>query len=145
MVLNDNWWTPYLYPQNKIIEKAFKEQENDINITIPLDDSVRRINFNNDSCFGNQFDDINNKLTKLKDNIKDFSFEEQQKLLIYCLDTLGFNNKMFYHDLEKVKDLHRLLLNRIYGDLYKFYKLLIEYVNKSIDKETLIKNIKNDL
>jgi hypothetical protein len=61
MLLDDNWWTPYLYPQNKIIEKAFKEQENDINITIPFDDSVRRIHFNNDSCFGNQYDDVNNK------------------------------------------------------------------------------------
>ena len=69
MVLNDNWWTPYLYPQNKIIEKAFKEKENDINITIPFDDSVRRIHFKNDSCFGKQFDDIHNKYRLIRRKI----------------------------------------------------------------------------
>lgn len=69
MLLNDNWWTPYLYPQNKIIEKAFKEQENDINITIPFDNSVRRIHFKNDSCFGNQFDDVNNKCRLIRRKI----------------------------------------------------------------------------
>ena len=69
MVLNDNWWTPYLYRQNKIIEKAFKEQEHDINITIPFDDSVRRIHFNNDSCFGNQYDDVNNKCRLIRRKI----------------------------------------------------------------------------
>ena len=69
MILGDNWWTPYLYPQNKIIEKAFKEKKNDINITIPFDDSVRRIHFKNDSCFGNQFDDINKKCRLIRRKI----------------------------------------------------------------------------
>lgn len=69
MLLEDNWWTPYLYPQNKIIEKAFKEKENDTNITIPFDDSVRRIHFNNDSCFGNQYDDINNNCRLIRRKI----------------------------------------------------------------------------
>ena len=79
MVLNDNWWTPYLYPQNKIIEKAFKEEENDINITIPFDDSVRRIHFNNDSCFGNQYDDVNNKCRLIRRKI--VTIGELQKLI----------------------------------------------------------------
>ena len=79
MILNDNWWTPYLYPQNKIIEKAFKEQENDINITIPFDDSVRRIHFNNDSCFGNQYDDVNNKCRLIRRKI--VTIGELQKLI----------------------------------------------------------------
>ena len=69
MLLEDNWWTPYLYPQNKNIEKAFKEQEHDINISIPFDDSVRRIHFNNDSCFGNQYDDVNNKCRLIRRKI----------------------------------------------------------------------------
>jgi hypothetical protein len=77
MLLDDKWWTPYLYPQNKIIEKAFKEQENNINITIPFDDSVRRIYFNKDSCFGNQFDDINNKCRLIRRKIVTISeFQE---------------------------------------------------------------------
>lgn len=79
MILGDNWWTPYLYPQNKIIEKAFREQENDINITIPFDDSVRRIHFNIDSCFGNQFDDVNNKCRLIRRKI--VTVGELQKLI----------------------------------------------------------------
>ena len=69
MLLDDNWWALYLYPQNKIIEKAFKDEEKDVNITIPFDDSLRRIHFNNDSCFGNQFDDVNNKCRLIRRNI----------------------------------------------------------------------------
>jgi len=91
-----------------------------------------------------KFNDIQTKLNKLKDTFRDFSVGEQQKLLIYCLDTLGFNNKIFYHDLNKVKELYDLLINRIYGDLYKFYNLLIDYVNKSIDDKIVDSKIKNN-
>lgn len=90
-----------------------------------------------------KFNDIQTKLNKLKDTFRDHSVEEQQKLLIYCLDTLGFNNKMFCYDLDKVKELYNLLLNRIYGDLYKFYKLLIEYIDKSIDDKVVDSKIKS--
>lgn len=69
MVLDDNWWTPYLYEQNKIIEKAFTDQENNVTITIPFDNSIRRINLINDTCFGNQYDDINNKCRLIRRKI----------------------------------------------------------------------------
>lgn len=67
--LDDKWWCPYLYEQNKIIENAFKEKNNNINITLPFDNSIRRIQFNNDTCFGNQYDDINNKTRMIRRKI----------------------------------------------------------------------------
>ena len=79
MVLDDNWWTPYLYEQNKIIEKAFKEQENNINITIPFDDSIRIIHFNNESCFGNQYDVTYSKCRLIRRKI--ITIGELQKLI----------------------------------------------------------------
>lgn len=90
------------------------------------------------------FIDIHTKLNKLKDTFKDYSIDENQKLLIYCLDTLKFNNNMFYHDLNKVEELYKLLQNRIYGDLYKFYKLLNEYINRTIDDKIVISKINNE-
>jgi hypothetical protein len=91
-----------------------------------------------------KFNIIYSKLDKLKNTFREYSDEEQQKLLVFCLDTLGFNNIMFYYDLEKVKGLYQLLLNRIYGDLYKFYNLLVDYINKSIVDKVINTKIKNN-
>ena len=79
MLLNDNWWTPYLSSQNKIIENAFKNKEKNVSITIPFDNSVRRIQLNNDSCFGNQINDVNSNCRLIRRKI--LTIGELQELI----------------------------------------------------------------
>ena len=61
MVLSDEWWLPYLQHQNQIIETAYGECEQHVDITLATDNSSRRIKFNENNCFGTQLDIINHK------------------------------------------------------------------------------------
>lgn len=69
MLLSDKWWSPYLYPQNKIIEEGFKNNNSEIKITIPFDNSERIIEINQSSCFGYQKDEENNKIRLIRRKI----------------------------------------------------------------------------
>ena len=61
MALSDEWWLPYLQHQNQIIETAYGEYEQHVDITLATDNSSRRIKFNENNCFGTQLDIINHK------------------------------------------------------------------------------------
>ena len=61
MSLSDEWWIPYLQNQNQIIETAYTEYEQYVDITLSTDNSTRRIKFNENNCFAKQLDIINNK------------------------------------------------------------------------------------
>lgn len=85
---------------------------------------------------------IETKLNKLKEAFTDIIITENNRLLIYCLDTLGFHNKIFEYDYTTIQKLHNIILNRIYCDLYKFYKYLSEYIKSTITEDKVLKIIK---
>jgi hypothetical protein len=66
--LSNNWWTPYLYEQNKLIEEAFKSNEDSIIISLPCDNSTREIKFNGTS-YASQCDTINKKTRLIRRTI----------------------------------------------------------------------------
>lgn len=53
--LSDKWWIPYLYDQNLIIEEAYSNNLNNIDIKL-IDNSEKNIQFINNSIFGRQID-----------------------------------------------------------------------------------------
>tara|TARA_B110000008_G_scaffold275273_1_gene312409 strand:+ start:456 stop:1523 length:1068 start_codon:yes stop_codon:yes gene_type:complete len=61
MNLGEEWWIPYLQYQNEIIESSYNANYNNIEITLPTDNSKRLIKFNNNNCYANQVDTIHNK------------------------------------------------------------------------------------
>ena len=55
--LSDNWWSPYLNDQNKLIEEAFKNNQNSVEIEL-FDGTKRTIQFtDNFSCYAKQVND----------------------------------------------------------------------------------------
>lgn len=66
--LNDDSWCPYLYEQNNIIEDAFTNNKNDVEIILPFDNTMRIISFNRNSCYANQVDSnkTKNRLVRRK-------------------------------------------------------------------------------
>lgn len=58
--LIDEWWIPYLYEQNSIIENDYSKNNENSNITLP-DKTTRIIKFIKNSPFAQQNDYINNK------------------------------------------------------------------------------------
>ena len=80
MALGEEWWLPYLQHQNEIIETAYSESEEHVDITLSTNNSSRRIKFNENNCFARQLDIINHKsrcvrrvvitIAKLKEKLK---------------------------------------------------------------------------
>lgn len=60
MKLNDDWWIPYLYDQNKQIEDAFERNELGTTIVLPLCNEERSIKFIPNSTYGKQKDLVYN-------------------------------------------------------------------------------------
>jgi hypothetical protein len=61
MHLSDDWWIPYLFEQNNLIENAFNKKELNTIISLPYDNTKRKIEFIYNSVFGKQTDIINKK------------------------------------------------------------------------------------
>ena len=69
MKLDDKWWKPYLFEQNKKIEEAFSKNLKSTTIILPYDNSIRNIIFQSESCFANQKDDTGTKVRIIRRNI----------------------------------------------------------------------------
>lgn len=61
MKLYDDWWEPYLYEQNLQIEDAFSNNRTSTTIVLPIDNTVRNIEFTHNTAFAKQKDVVNNK------------------------------------------------------------------------------------
>ena len=56
----------------------------------------------------------------------------------FGLDSLQFQNKMIESEYEFILKQFKIIDNRIYGDYYKLYKIVIKYINDNIyDKKIL--------
>ena len=69
MKLEDKWWKPYLFEQNKIIEEAFSLNLQTTTITLPFDNSIRNIIFERESYFAKQKDETGTKVRIIHRNI----------------------------------------------------------------------------
>lgn len=54
--LDDSYWIPYLYEQNKSIEEAFKNRELEVEITLPIINVKKTIHMKPNSCYAKQHD-----------------------------------------------------------------------------------------
>ena len=63
MLLNDDWWVPYLYEQNKTIEENYSNNNFNITLNLPFDNSERTIIMENNSCYGKQMNYNNHSHT----------------------------------------------------------------------------------
>jgi len=59
----------------------------------------------------------------------------QNNLQLLSLDSLQFQITYLENEVEELKKNHVYILNRTYGDYYKFYKYLLEYYAESFPNE----------
>ena len=75
--LDESYWTPYFYEQNKKIEDGFNEGNNCVSITIPNTNENYLIYLNNGS-YGYQKHEIHNKRREIKRSIMKISVLKQK-------------------------------------------------------------------
>ena len=59
--LDDEWWCPYMYKENKEIEEAFSNDESFLNLDLPIQNGKRTIIFICGNPYATQIDPINKK------------------------------------------------------------------------------------
>lgn len=84
---------------------------------------------------------INNKVDELNSIYNNYLTEINDTLTYrISLDTFNFQTKLIDIENSNHNKLFKLFFNRIYGDYYKLYKKLIEYVKTNVQSVKIINN-----
>ena len=84
---------------------------------------------------------INNKVDELNIIYNNYLKEINDKLSYrISLDTFNFQTKLIDVENNNNNNLFKIFFNRIYGDYYKLYKKIIEYVKTDVQSVKIINN-----
>jgi hypothetical protein len=90
------------------------------------------------------FANLEVRVIKLKDIYKEFINKNSTTLFIFGLDSFYFQNKLIDNECSDMKKFYDLIMNRMYCEYYKLYKIILEYVNTNLsDDEKFIDSIRN--
>ena len=82
----------------------------------------------------NKKDDLNNKLSTLKNNYNELVSTNNKKIFLFCLDSFYYQYKLYSIEMENICKFITLLNNRMYGDYYKLYNIIIlQFKEKNAD------------
>lgn len=89
------------------------------------------------SEISNLFESLDGRITKLKDVYKDFIKNTNAikspdvKPFIFSLDSFYFQTSLLEKEFNYLKDYKNIIINRMYGEYYKLFKLINIYVDRS--------------
>jgi len=66
------------------------------------------------------------KLQDLKNTYNELLKQNTKKIFVFCLDSLFFQYKTLSIEIEDISRYTALINNRMYGDYYKLYKIILE-------------------
>lgn len=69
--------------------------------------------------------EINESISKLKENYNELIKVNNKKIFLFCLDSFYFQYKILTTEITNLSQLLQLVNNRIYGDYYKLYNIII--------------------
>ena len=73
------------------------------------------------------FDNLEQRVLKLKDLYKDFIDQNTTTLFIFGLDSFYFQNKLIDIELGDMKKFYDLIMNRMYCEYYKLYRVTCQW------------------
>ena len=87
------------------------------------------------------------KLQDLKNTYNELLKQNTKKIFVFCLDSLFFQYKTLSIEIEDISRYTALINNRMYGDYYKLYKIILEQsaTDLNIDVENLAEAFKKYL
>ena len=94
------------------------------------------------------FFEINEKIKnidKVYQNLINENKDNKDKLSLYGLDTLYFQSKLYKSQYENFDYIFKILNNRIYGDYFKLYKIIINTcISSNIDDPNFLSFINSN-
>ena len=85
---------------------------------------------------------IKEKLDILKTKYSDMIQNNKKKIFIFCLDSYYFQYKMLVVEMENINNTLCMIKNRIYGDYYKLYNVILSESNLNVDLSHFATKIK---
>jgi hypothetical protein len=98
---------------------------------------------------GTLFEGLEGRISKLTEVYNDFIKRTSQiktadtNIFIFSLDSFYFQNNLLKREYKYLNEYYNILINRMYGEYYKLYKLIVEYVVKSQIDNKLSETLKN--
>lgn len=88
---------------------------------------------------------LNNIVTKLNHIYTEFIKKNQDKVLIFGLDSLRFQSKLIGIEYEDMKRLFYAINNRMYCEYYKLYKIIMDYIIEKVSDVKIVEMVKSDV
>ena len=98
---------------------------------------------------GTLFEGLDGRITKLTEVYNEFIKSTKQiktadmKVFIFSLDSFYFQNNLLKREYRYLKEYYNIIINRMYGEYYKLYHLIIDYVMKNHVGGKLNENLKH--
>ena len=83
----------------------------------------------------NIFANLEQRVIKLKELYKDFIDHNTSTLFIFGLDSFYFQNKLIDIEFSDMKKFYDLIMNRMYCEYYKLYKIILDYCNHNLSDD----------
>ena len=88
---------------------------------------------------------LDTKILKLKGMYNEFIKNNKETLCVFGLDSLYFQGKIIDIEYDDVKRLFAAIINRMYCEFFKLYKIVVDYIKSNINDKKLLElvNIHN--
>jgi len=82
-------------------------------------------------CLNERLNTLETTLSEMKDKYKEFTKNNSKKIYLYSLDSFFFQYKILHVEFEHYKRFLTLINNRMYGDYYKLFMIIIAQSKES--------------
>jgi hypothetical protein len=86
--------------------------------------------------------DLVKKITKLKEIYSEFVKNNKQSVFIFGLDSFHFQGKLIDIEYEDMNRLFLAITNRMYCEYFKLYRIIMEYISKTINDVKILDTLK---
>jgi hypothetical protein len=76
---------------------------------------------------------LESRIVRLKSTYEEFIINNKEKLFVFGLDSFHFQGKLIDIEYDDMVRMYNAILNRMYCEYYKLYKIIIQYINESVD------------
>jgi len=84
------------------------------------------------STFVENRDRVSEKVATLKGSYNELLKQNPQPMFLLCLESLFFQYKILYLELENYQKTGSMIQNRMYGDYYKLYNTMTNYCKETV-------------
>ena len=87
------------------------------------------------------FDILEGRIKKLKSIYNEFISNNEKQIFIFGLDSFRFQSKLMDIEFDDMKRMCLAINNRIYCEYYKLYRMIVCYINETINEQTISEKV----